>query len=165
MTIIIKPMETDGEIRGKAYVHWKSWHEAYSGLVSREYLDRDTLDKCVEIAYQWPDNIFVAKDGNKVVGFVGYGTSRDKPDAGEVYAIYVLSEYYGSGTAQKLMDAAIEQLGSFQVIYIWVLKENARAIRFYEKYGFEKDGEEKNMPSLEAAAIRMILKRTGDRVL
>ncbi len=28
---IIKPMETDEEIRGKAYVHWKAWQEAMQG--------------------------------------------------------------------------------------------------------------------------------------
>ena len=163
MTVIIKPMETDEEIRGKAYVHWKAWQEAYTGFISQEYLDRNTLDKCEEMAYRWPDNIFIAKTGNKVIGFAGCGISRDNPDAGEVYAIYVLSEYYGTGTAQKLMDAATGQLGNCAVIYVWVLKENARAIRFYEKYGFEKDGAEKYMPALKADAIRMELNSTGDR--
>ena len=36
--ISIKKMETDDEIKGKAYVHWKSWHEAYPGIVSQNYL-------------------------------------------------------------------------------------------------------------------------------
>lgn len=164
MTVIIKPMQTEEEIKGKAYVHWKAWHEAYSGLVSAEYLERHTLSWCEETAFQWPDNIFVAKEGDRVVGFAGYGKSRDNPDAGEVYAIYVLAEYYGTGTSLKLMHAAMEQLGSCSEIYIWVLKENARAIRFYEKQGFVKDGAEKYMTSLKADAIRMVYKRTGDRI-
>lgn len=42
MNIIIKRMETDEEIRGKAFVHWKAWHEAYPGLISQEYLDNLT---------------------------------------------------------------------------------------------------------------------------
>ncbi len=33
MRFEIKRMETEEEIRGKAFVHWKSWHEAYPGLV------------------------------------------------------------------------------------------------------------------------------------
>lgn len=33
MQITIKKMETDDEIRGKAYVHWKSWQEAYPGML------------------------------------------------------------------------------------------------------------------------------------
>ena len=30
---IIKPMEREEEIIGKGYVHYKSWHETYTGLV------------------------------------------------------------------------------------------------------------------------------------
>ena len=40
MEIIIKPMETEDEIRGKAFVHWKSWQESYRGIVDDGYLDR-----------------------------------------------------------------------------------------------------------------------------
>ena len=51
MNIIIKRMETDEEIRGKAFVHWKAWHEAYSDLISREYLDSLTYEKCESMAF------------------------------------------------------------------------------------------------------------------
>jgi len=51
MSIVIQPMETDDEIRGKAYVHWRAWHEAYAGIVSREYLDGLTLEKCEKMAF------------------------------------------------------------------------------------------------------------------
>ena len=72
MAVIIKPMETEAEIRGKAYVHWRAWHEAYAGIVDQGYLDRMTLEKCERAAFKWPDNILVAKDGERVVGFVGF---------------------------------------------------------------------------------------------
>ena len=68
MCIIIKRMETDEEIRGKAYVHWKSWHETYSGFVSQEYLDKLTYKKCESMAFSWRDNLIVAMDGNTVIG-------------------------------------------------------------------------------------------------
>ena len=66
MGIILKKMETDEEIKGKAYVHWKSWHEAYTGIVSQEYLDKLTLEKCEKMAFSWPDNIIVAKENGNV---------------------------------------------------------------------------------------------------
>ena len=71
MSILIKPMETDAEVRGKAYVHWKCWQETYPGLVSQEYLDKLTLAKCKELAFRWRDDLLVAKEGDRVVGFVG----------------------------------------------------------------------------------------------
>ena len=70
MNIIIKRMETDEEIRGKAFVHWKAWHESYPGLIGQEYLDNLTYEKCESIAFNWQDNLIVAKDGNTVIGFV-----------------------------------------------------------------------------------------------
>ena len=70
MSIVIKPMETDQEVRGKAFVHWKCWQETYPGLVSQAYLDKFTLEKSEERAFLWRDNILVAKEGDRVVGFV-----------------------------------------------------------------------------------------------
>ena len=73
MSITIKKMETDDEIRGKAFVHWRAWHEAYPGLIDQKYLDAFTLEKCEKIAYGWTDGLIVAKNGGRVVGFVGCG--------------------------------------------------------------------------------------------
>lgn len=160
MDIVIKKMETDEEIRGKAYVHWKAWQEAYPGLVRQEYLDRLTLEKCEQIAFSWPDQMFIAKDEGRVVGFVGYGHREEEPpEIGEVFALYVLKEYYGKGVGRVLMEAALEQLRGYARVCLWTLKENRRAIRFYQKCGFCPDGEEKTSKNIDAAEIRMILKR------
>ena len=162
MPFIVKPMETEEELLGKAYVHWRSWHEAYAGLVPASYLDQLTLEKCEQTARRWPDNLLVAKDGERVVGFVGYGTSRDEdlPGAGDVFAIYVLGEYWGTGVGKTLMDAALKKLEQYGAVAVWVLKGNARAIRFYEKCGFLPDGREQTVNlGGPLPMIRMILHR------
>ena len=155
--ITIKQMKTDDEIRGKAYVHWRGWHDAYSGLVSAAYLEKLTLEKCEQMAFQWRENILVAKDGERVVGFLGFGEADFT--AGELFALYVLKEFWGTGVAQLLMNAAAERLSAYPKIGLWVLKENPRAIRFYEKCGFAATGEEKHLPSVGATEIRMICMR------
>ncbi len=160
MGIILKKMETDEEIKGKAYVHWKSWHEAYTGIVSQEYLDKLTLEKCEKMAFSWPDNIIVAKENGNVIGFVCYGDrGEEAPDVGEIFALYVLADYYGKGVGRKLMDVALEKIKHFSQVRLWVLKENRRAIRFYEKCGFQPDGTEMTSPNISATEIRMTLKR------
>ena len=158
MNIIIKAMETEAEIRGKAYVHWKSWQEAYPGLVSPAYLEKLSLEKCEEIAFRRPKNTLVAKDGERVLGFVCYG-GGDDPDTGEIFALYVLAAYYGTGLGRRLMDAGLERLRDCPEVRLWVLQGNARAIRFYEKCGFRPDGAEKELPALSAREIRMRLQR------
>ena len=83
-------------------------------------------------------------DGMKVVGFISYGNFRDETiQAGEIIALYVLKDYYGKGIAQKLMKEALSTLDRFSEIFLWVLKENQRAIAFYQKMGFTFDGQEK----------------------
>lgn len=136
-------METNEEISGKAYVHYKSWQETYPGLVDPEYLKGMTLEKCTDIALKWRDNIIVAKDGDNVIGFAAYGKYRDDslPGHGEVYAIYVLKDYYGKGVGYDLMNAAFDRLSEYSKIAVWVLKGNERAIKFYERFGFRFDGE------------------------
>ena len=157
MQIIIKKLETEEEIRGKAYVHWKAWQEAYPGMVRQEYLDRLSLEKCEQIAFQWRDGLLIAKDGDQVVGFVGYGHREEEPpEVGEVFAIYILSAYYGKGVGLRLMNAALDCLHGYEEICLWTLSQNKRAIRFYQKCGFVPDGRTKTNRNLEAVEIRMI---------
>lgn len=145
--ISIVPMVTDEDIDGKAYVHWKSWHETYSELVDMEYMKTITLEKCEKMAHQRTDNIIVAKDNDKVIGFVRYGVYREDtlPEYGEVYAIYVLRDYHDKKVGYALMNAAFEKLAEYKKIAVWVLKGNDRAIKFYERYGFRFDGTEKEI--------------------
>ena len=88
----------------------------------------------------------IALDDAKVVGFVSYGDFRDPARiAGEIFALYVLKDYYGKGVGQQLMQAAFAALDGYQEIILWVLEDNKRAIAFYEKMGFVFDGEEKDI--------------------
>ena len=41
--ISIVPMTTEEDIKGKAYVHWRSWHESYTGLVDPSYMEKSPL--------------------------------------------------------------------------------------------------------------------------
>ena len=161
----IKKMETDAEIRGKAYVALKSWHEAYTGLIDQSYLDALTLEQCENNARRWPDTTFVAKHGGRVIGFSSYGSYRgsELENAGEIVAVYVLKEYYGTGAGRLLMDRALSMLNQPKVA-LWVLKGNRRAVRFYEKCGFSFDGAEKTqLIGSPVTEKRMVLVRQPDK--
>lgn len=145
MEIVIVSMAPEDQ-EGKAYVHWKSWQEAYAGLLNEDYLrDKVTLEGCREMARRWPDNVLVAKEGEKVIGFSAYGPCRDEDlkGAGEVIALYVLADYYGHKVGWQLMNAALERLEGRTPVAVWVLEGNGRAIRFYERCGFRFDGAER----------------------
>ena len=143
MKIIIKTMETPEEIEGKSLVHWQTWREAYDDLLPADFQATMTLEKCRFFSQKYPENTLIAMDGKKVVGFISYGNYRDKTiQAGEIIALYVLKDYYGKGVSKQLMHAAFVALDQFSEIYLWVLKDNKRAIAFYQKMGFTFDGQE-----------------------
>lgn len=137
MTVIIKSMETPEEIEGKSFVHWQTWREAYDDLLPAEFQETMTLERCRLFSQKYPENTLIAMDGVKIVGFISYGNCRDETiQAGEIIALYVLKDYYGKGIAQKLVKAALTDLNHFSEIFLWVLKDNKRAIAFYQKMGF-----------------------------
>ena len=76
MKITYKKLETEDEIRGKAYVHWKAWHEAYADIVDPQYLQKLTLEKCESIAMTWRENNVIALDGGRVIGFAADGCEK-----------------------------------------------------------------------------------------
>ena len=159
MGVVIKKMETDEEIRGKARVACQAWHETYPGLISQDYLDTVTVEKCEKAAYDHPWNTFVAKDGERVVGFVFFGEDKEDASVGEIFALYVLKEYYGTGLGRRLMDAALEQLRGYPSVRVWAVKGNARAIRFYEKCSFRLDGVEVFSERHGSAEVRLTLEK------
>ena len=161
-SICIKMAETDEELCGRGYVHCTAWQEAYRGIVCDRYLDTMTVEATTARARQFPENTLVAKDQEKVVGFAVYSPSGDEDltDAGEVVAIYVLSEYYGHKIGYRLMNEAVSRLSEYNTIFVWVLEQNERAIRFYHRYGFEFDGCKKQLNlGTPVPAVRMIMKK------
>ena len=163
MAIIVKPMETVAEARGQAYVHYHAWQETYPGLVDRSYLDRMTLETseryAVEAFEKGYCSTLVAKDGDRVIGFAGYGPYRgtDLTDAGEVFAIYVLRDYYDRGVGRALMERALAALAAYRRVCVWVLRGNERAIRFYGRCGFAPDGAQKTLRLVtEVTELRMV---------
>ena len=109
--------------------------------------------------------------GGRVVGFAGYGDAPDDGGAGagagnagsgapdgDIFALYVLAEYYGRGVGRALTDEAIRLLGGRRRVRLEVLADNARAIRFYEKYGFRRSGRSRTVNlGAPLTAIEMVL--------
>jgi GNAT superfamily N-acetyltransferase len=141
MSIEVRPAIA-ADARGIAEVHVRAWREAYAHLLPGDALARLSVD---QRELRWneilslPDSaIYVATEGELIVGFAGVGPGRDddSPRALELQSIYVLASHYGTGAGQLLLDRVVADAPAT----LWVADDNPRARAFYARNGFQPDG-------------------------
>jgi len=125
-----------------------AWRAAYRHVFPPAELDALPID-----AERWRSRLripprgwatFVCDDDEAVVGFASVGPSRDEDGFGELYAIYVEPESWSIGAGRALIRAAEERLeAEYASALLWVLEDNPRARRFYERAGWAADGARK----------------------
>ena len=148
----IRPVR-EADVAAVARLHVAVWQAAYRGLLPDVFLDAQSVERRERM---WQGAVgrddppvLVAEMAGRVAGFIWCGPSRDRdaPAAttGEVYAIYVAPDLWGSGVSAALMAAGLAGLAAlgYAEATLWVLRANARAIRFYTRQGFTADGAEK----------------------
>lgn len=137
-----------------ALAHIEGWRVGYRGLLPDEFLEaaefaQQRLDRWR--AWTWGEGapqtrVFVAAVDGEVVGFGLCGAERDDTRAvtgsGEVFAFYLRPTAWGTGAADELMTRCHEYLRSegFVDAVLWVLRDNPRARRFYERNGWSPTG-------------------------
>ena len=149
--IAVRPVrDVDAEALGR--VHATCWHETYDHLISKAALEKVSPKRLAELWTHWaaqgPEfKMFAALADGEIVGFVGSGPARDRdaPRGRELYFIYLLDAFHGTGTGQRLFDAAVEK---DEPVYLWVADDNPRAHRFYTRNGFTLDGATHTEPFL-----------------
>ncbi|MFJ8910141.1 GNAT family N-acetyltransferase [Amycolatopsis sp. NPDC102389] len=126
-----------------AEVNVRSWQSAYQGLLPELYL----RDLSVEArAARWQrtladpahrGDILVLVEDGVLLGFTAVDRSR-----GELRAIYLEPERWGTGLGRLLLDAAVAALrdAGHREATLWVLETNERAQRFYSAGGWTPDG-------------------------
>lgn len=77
--------------------------------------------------------LFVAEEAGSAVG---YAAARP----GRIEALYVVPEQWGTGVADVLYERVAEVAGSKATL--WVLHDNVRGRRFWERRGWRATGEE-----------------------
>ena len=162
---IIKRMETDAEMDGKAYVHYTAWTETYTGLMPDEYLASRSLERQRRRTHESPGNTLVAVADGQVVGFASFlPQARDHVSvrpAAEIVALYVLRAYQRRGIGTALMRECISGVPPLPVA-LFVLRGNEKAIRFYEKNGFAFTGTQLEQTVTGGTLVELEMLRSPD---
>src|SRR5262252_6058474 len=138
-------------------VHVETWQATYAGLLPDSML---AAMSDVRQSAWWSRlladpgearGIFVADDEETgVVGFGSCGPVRDPPEGldgtetrvGEVYTLYVESDFQNRGLGRRLLDALFRQLHAdgCDTAILWMLAENPTRF-FYEGMGGKRVGQ------------------------
>ena len=121
------------------------WLSTYAntafGITVEDILTKD-FDSPAIIAHraelirtQHGKKVWVARINSVVIGFA-IATERELQN--DVGALYVLSGYRRIGVGGQLLDRALSWLGSKKDVTLEVVSYNENAIRFYERYGFQR---------------------------
>ena len=110
----------------------------------------ETYFSACQLAHELTDTsatFLVAEVSGNPVGYAKIW--RGEPDASvtgenpvELARLYVLAEWHGHKVGAALMAECIQQAkrGGFQTLWLGVWERSERAIRFYQKWGFERVG-------------------------
>ena len=113
-----------------------------------DYLDYTFAIAKIRQSLDQSDNHFWVAYANELP--VGYAKLKlpsetpllEQPSSAQLQKIYVLRDHLAHGIGASLLQTVCDCAASLRVPTIWltVLTENALAIRFYKKHGFEKLG-------------------------
>ncbi|MFE2881503.1 GNAT family N-acetyltransferase [Streptomyces sp. NPDC059272] len=129
------------------------WQFAYRGLMPQSFLDALSAKADAERRrarlLEGDGSVLnlVATVADEIVGWAALGPYRDdelRTKDAELYAIYLDPEHVGTGAGRALMREGLRRCAALghERIYLWVVRGNARARRFYERAGFWADGAE-----------------------
>ncbi|HWS50761.1 MAG TPA: GNAT family N-acetyltransferase [Microbacterium sp.] len=170
---------TIDDAAGVAAVHVETWRVAYRGLIEQQVLDALRADERTARWENWitrslareateghggvSHRLLVAERDDRIIGWATFGAGRDEGEShrGELAGLYAHPSVWSQGTGHALIRRVEEELRAEgrQNAYLWVLRGNDRAIRFYERHGWMSDGTEKvadaggatNLPELRHA--------------
>jgi ribosomal protein S18 acetylase RimI-like enzyme len=136
-----------------AEIHVRAWQVGYRDLLPDSLLASLSaaarLPRWQERLAETTARVLVAELDGRAAGWLVIGAQRDedldRQRIGEIYAVYVHPDFWRHGCGAALLARARVELHAqgFAEASLWVLRENLRAIRFYEALGFWADGASK----------------------
>jgi len=137
--------------RQMAHIKVDGWRDAYEGIIYQEYLDNLDYEQQTERYLasfdEYKDLVLVVekKDTKEILGYACFDlTKKDEYDC-ELVSLYIKPKYKGMGLGTLLFNKTKEYLKEKEKkkMIVWCMKENEKALKFYDKLGGQKQKEKK----------------------
>jgi ribosomal protein S18 acetylase RimI-like enzyme len=173
MTYLSIAVASPTDCRAVAQIHVDAWRVAYDAIVPSDYLAALSVDQRETIwrtaVESGTPRVLVARTDQGVVGWIAYGRCRDDgtgPNDGEIWAIYVAPTAWSTGVGRALWEAARRDLQAqgYLSVALWVIRDNARAMRFYQSSGFAIEADsakEFELGCAQITEVRLVARIAG----
>lgn len=153
---------TERHFQDMSLLHALGWRAAYRNSIPDDYMAREITDDRWIPVFRQNDQEGVyhgllLHSGASPLCCATYGPARVEQDAGdtvckfsspdlagwgELVSLYAHPDHWGKGYGSIVMDEILHRLqaAGYPGCFLYVLRENGRARRFYEKHGFSWDG-------------------------
>jgi RimJ/RimL family protein N-acetyltransferase len=125
-----------------AETHWRVQRDACLPALAHVFPPDEYPFPDAEVLARWrgfTGLVLAAERDGTVVGIAGVEDCW-------LHGFYVRPEWWGTGVADELHAAALDAMPDCAKLQLWVLEENHRARRFYEKRGWRLNGETRVVP-------------------
>ena len=159
---------TEEHFRAMSLIHALGWRDTYKGYVPDDYMAKEiTDDRWVPVfrenARTGECHGLLLYRGSTPVACINYCRARTTnyntddictfpnegyEDWGEIASFYTHPAERGKGYGGLLMEEALRRLRAegFKNAFVFVLRENENARRFYAAHGFARDGTHADIP-------------------
>ncbi len=142
--MIVRNVQKTDNLSLISKVYIDSFLETYKDFLTPEFIESISQKQWLENLESHKD-FFVMLSDQDIIGTASIKES--KGDAGEIQSIYLNHDYVDHGYGRLLLHAMAMELleRGYSVAYLWDIKENVRAAKFYEKNGFHKSDETREL--------------------
>lgn len=140
-----KPEDTEGVVAS-----WRSASELAHPFLTEAFLekeDHDLRNDYLALAETW-----VCEADGRVVGFIAMVENV-------IAGLFIDPDYHGRGLGRALVDKALADKGPLEVE---VFRDNVIGRRFYEAYGFHREGESYHEPSGQVTILMTFTPASGE---
>lgn len=135
-----------------AHILNKSWKDTYGEYISIEHIDYEfNIEKLIDTFMDYINDdsfeLYMIEYNNQIVGILELGApdlediyKEDMSGFGEFRTLHIKSEYHNLGigkVAEAFVCNRLLELGYLKS-FLWVKKQNQKAILFHEKNGYVK---------------------------
>jgi RimJ/RimL family protein N-acetyltransferase len=150
MIVVREARPEDAEAMGR--IHVDAWRWAYAGVMSADFLTQLDVEHSGQ---EWAEHLraemaegqqtLVAELDGEVVAMCTVGPYRARKRRDPYVELWMLNAHptaTGTGAATTLHAEAVSRLAATgrRTAALWVVEENPRARRFYEREGWRPDG-------------------------